>query len=73
MSFRSRNALSSKTIIRISICMGLIVGLVGCATTSYRPDLDEAIRQQEDATLDRLSHSNSSDIANQAVALRVPR
>jgi hypothetical protein len=52
--------------IRISIALGLIVGLIGCGnTSSLRTDaaMDLAMRQQEARTFERLSHSNSDDIA----------
>jgi hypothetical protein len=51
----------SHKIIRISLGLGLIVGLVGCATPG--PDMELAIRRQEDETFARLSRSNSDDIA----------
>jgi hypothetical protein len=73
MSFRSRHALSHHTIIRVCICVGLIVGLVGCAntTSSLRSDaaMELAQQRQEDATYERLSHSNCNEIAEQARAL----
>lgn len=62
-----------QTIIRISICFGLIIGLVGCAaqTSSLRTDaeMEQAQQDAQDRTLERLTHSNSHDIADQACLL----
>lgn len=62
----------SKKSIKIAIGLGLIVGIVGCATPSpHRTDaeMELAMRQAEDATLQRLSHSNCEDIAQAASTL----
>jgi len=58
--------------IRIAIIMGLIAGILGCATTGPRygdNEVEVAMRQQEGETLARLTHSNSGDISEAATAL----
>jgi hypothetical protein len=68
----NRNPIMNRKTVMISIGLGLIIGLIGCATPSPHhtdAEMELAQRHAEDATLQRLAASSCSDIADAAQAL----